>query len=226
MHAHNAIRGELADIKMALKKCEEREDLPEWAVVAIQQVWKDHSEHVHAHHENEDELFVPFLETRIKLPEKLEMDHKEIIQDMSEIDGIIKGLKPGDASMMKSLVESFTKYEVRMLPHLTEEEGSGLVLMRAYFTPKEIAPIVQKIVAKGPPVEMGSIIHYMGGKKQMMEGFMPQEGIPFFVWYLEFSGRLKYFENNFLKCVEALKTGEAPNTEKIGWFAWFVSFIW
>ena len=71
MHAHNAIRGELADIKMALTKCEERGDLPEWAVVAIQQVWKNHSEHVHAHHKNEDELFVPFLDTRIKLPEKV-----------------------------------------------------------------------------------------------------------------------------------------------------------
>ena len=154
------------------------------------------------------------------------MDHKQIVKDMSEIDGIIKGLKPGDASMMKPLVESLTKYEVCLLSHLTEEEGSGLVLMRAYFTPKEIAPMVQKIVAKGPTIEMGSVIHYMGGKKPMVEGFMPQEGIPFFVWYLEFSGRLKYFEDNVLKYVEALKTGEAPNTEKMGWFAWFKSFIW
>lgn len=43
---------------------------------------------------------------------QLEMDHKQIVKDMSEIDGIIKGLKPGDASMMKPLVESLTKYEV------------------------------------------------------------------------------------------------------------------
>ena len=71
MHAHNAIRGELEDIKLAFTKCQERGDLPEWAVSAIQQVWKEHYEHVHAHHMNEDELFVPFLETRIKLPEKV-----------------------------------------------------------------------------------------------------------------------------------------------------------
>lgn len=127
---------------------------------------------------------------------------------------------------MKSLMEAFVKYDGHMQPHLREEEESGLELMRAYFIPKEIDPMVQKIVAKGPKIEMGSIIYHMGGKKPMMEGFMPQQGIPFFVWYLEFSGRLKYYEDNVLKFMNALKSGEAPDIEKMGWFAWFKSFIW
>ena len=48
-----------------------------------------------------------------------------------------------------------------MLPHLKHEEDVLLPLLRAYFTHKDVAPIVKEIVANGPNVEMGSFIHFM-----------------------------------------------------------------
>lgn len=75
-HAHNAIRGELSAIRELLIAIETRaKPLEEWEIVALNRITMMHFEHIHAHHSNEDDLFVPELRKRIHLPEKLVSNH-------------------------------------------------------------------------------------------------------------------------------------------------------
>jgi hemerythrin-like domain-containing protein len=71
---------------------------------------------------------------------------------MEKIDGMMKGLKEGDT--VDTLTEELVGYETSMLPHLEQEEVECLPLMRAYFTPAEVGPEIQKIVANGPKVSV------------------------------------------------------------------------
>lgn len=204
MLAHNAIRGELVDFRKALHETVQRGYLEQWEIAALRSMWSAHSEHVHAHHSNEDEKMNPFLSSRIKLPSKLEADHIELVKQMDEIGKLVNDSHPSPIDLQNAWIY----YEAIMLPHLAEEERIALPLMRAYFTPQEIGPVVQDIVSKGPPVEMGSFIHY-SGDAAFFE-FMKQEGIPGFVWYLEFKSKRDLFQKVFKRNVEALIAGIPP----------------
>jgi hypothetical protein len=56
---------------------------------------------------------------------------------------------------------------------------------------------------------MGSFITNMGIEKFRKE-FMPQEGIPGFVYFIDFKARVKIFNKEFTIPIEALKSGEKP----------------
>jgi hypothetical protein len=71
---------------------------------------------------------------------------------LEKLDGICKGLKEGDT--VNTLTELLIAYETSMLPHLEQEEIECLPLMRAYFTPEEIGPIIQVIIGNGPKVSV------------------------------------------------------------------------
>jgi len=103
-----------------------------------------------------------------------------------------------------------------MLAHLLEEEAVCLPLMRAYFTPAEVAPVVQEIVKSGPPVEMGSLIYY-AGEPAFFE-FMQQEGIPGFAWYIDFKGKRDNFQEVTKKNIDALTSGVPPVPAKMCFF--------
>jgi len=120
---------------------------------------------------------------------------------------MINLLKPGDR--IDELAKEWTAYEATMLPHLQEEEDVALPLLRAYFTPQEFMVIVQKLVANGPKIEMGSFIHSIG-VDEFPNGFMKQEGIPFFVWYVDFKAKYNHFLEIFVKNIDALKEGVEP----------------
>jgi len=46
---------------------------------------------------------------------------------------------------------------------------------------------------------------------------MPQEGIPWFVWYIAFRSHVNVFQREFIDEVEALKSGTPPKKKK-HWF--------
>jgi hypothetical protein len=92
---------------------------------------------------------------------------------------------------------------------MDEEEATALLLLRAYFKPEDLKPVIEYIVANGPKIEMGSCIYFMGVDKFYNE-FMKQEGIPFFVYYVDFQFRLREFKERVAKHIDALKSGEQP----------------
>lgn len=71
MHAHNSIRWELEHIIKAVDSVKSRGTVKTWEVTCLKSAWMSHYTHLHAHHENEDDVFVPYVKTRFHYPEKV-----------------------------------------------------------------------------------------------------------------------------------------------------------
>jgi hypothetical protein len=101
-----------------------------------------------------------------------------------------------------------------MKNHLTEEEDICVPLMRAYFEPEYIGPKIADIMKKMDKTEMGSFVHHQGSQAECQK-FMAQEGIPFFVWYLEFKACRTMYRKKMETLVQRVLTGAQPaNTSK------------
>jgi hypothetical protein len=57
------------------------------------------------------------------------------------------------------------------------------------------------------------------GEDKFRNNFMKQEGIPGFVWYLNFKGCAAAFEKEFTKPMKAVKSGAKPEEKKKSFFA-------
>ena len=212
--AHNMIRGEVNDIIKAVESNVSRgTPAPAWVVESIAQVWTHHQDVVHDHHRNEDDIMNPFMKTRINFPEKLEADHVIVIEKMNDVTECVKALKEGDS--LNDLLEKLNAYKTILFPHLLEEEEIALPLLRSYFTPAEVGPVIGEILKVSGRAEIGSFVSSMG-EEYFRSTFMKQEGIPFFVWYLKFKGDFNYFEHNIKSTLEALDTGVPGTTEGKG----------
>jgi len=184
VHAHNAIRYEIGELKRVIDALGARA-LVEWEVQAVQVWWASHATHVHEHHSNEDDVFNPFLRTRVVYPAKLEVDHEALVAAMDAIAAHVAALAPG--TTLGGLDPLWRRYESLMLPHLFEEEQVGLPLARAYFTPAEIEKVTATFLKNGDPVALGSFVHVLGHKAEAQR-FMRENGIPSFVWHLPGKG--------------------------------------
>lgn len=209
VRAHNALRKEMADMIDSIRAAAKRGPLQAWEVNCIQTFWEAHYEHIESHHSNEDDLLVPFLKTRFHVPDKVEAEHKDLVLMLKKIGGMVSNLKEG--ATLDELLKNLVEYETLMKPHLLEEEVECLPMMRAYFTPEEIGPKIGEIIRHGPKIEIGSFIAAMGVEEFRNE-FMPQEGIPFFVWYIDFKGRHKLFLKRFANPVKAVKNNQEPQS--------------
>lgn len=213
--AHDSLRGEIDGFQAALAATSTRlagKAPSSWEVAAMQRWWKSHKAHIHAHHTNEDETYVPFFNTRFQYPEKLEADHVELVKQLDVLDELVGGLSTTDTSCVQKLAEKWDAYKTLLYPHLLEEERNVLPLMMAYFTQAEFGKIVQGILMspEAPPEEMGAFIHYMG-VDTFYNKFMKQEGIPFFVWWLGgFGKKLSYYEAEVSSQLDALESGTPP----------------
>eukprot|EP00977_Amphora_coffeiformis_P019284 scaffold7112_cov155-Amphora_coffeaeformis.AAC.7 len=156
----------------------------------------------------------PALKERFMYPKKLESDHEELMDQLNKVKKIVENLSTGD--MIDDLLREWKMYEGIVGPHLKEEEEIGLPLYHAYFTQEEGNVMEQAIIKRISKFEMGSFIYFCG-IQEFRDKFMPQAKIPFFVWYLEFSGMHSLFVNEWVKNVEAVKTGVEPTADAAGW---------
>jgi hypothetical protein len=182
--AHNAIRYELDSMHLALSKLKNK-NLEFWQIFCLQEWWEGHSKHINEHHKNEDEIFNPFIKTRIIYPIKLESDHLKLSEIMIQINHKIKELSKDDN--INEILDIWEIYQSFMISHLREEELIGLPLVRAYFTPLEVFECTNQFIKKGDPRSLGSFIHCLGSKKNTFE-FMKNHQIPSFVWYIPRNG--------------------------------------
>ena len=210
--AHNMIRNEVDSLIDALSSVSEKYDssTPVWAITSIKQFWSHHEHLVHDHHGNEDNIMNPFMKRRVNLPEKLESDHDIVIERMRNVSNCVNALKEGDS--LHQLSTAMSMYKEALFPHLLEEEKVALPLLRSFFTPKEVKPVIMKILKKSTKEESGSFIYSMG-EDNFRSKFMKQESIPFFVWHLKFKSDHAYFLKNVQCHIDALKQGQ-PITNK------------
>jgi len=195
------------------------ETLTEWQLRCLQSAWEGHYQHVHWHHHDEDDYFGPQMSKRFIYPQRIASDHPKIEAQIDKVKTMIHALQVGDQIVDKltPLVQEFEQYKSMIVPHMKEEETFVLPLLRAYFTPKDMEPIIQTIATNGPKIEFGSAIYNcQGGPEGFRQEFMKQEGIPFFVWYIDFQFRLAEYERRVAKPLEALQNGIPPVDGKAG----------
>lgn len=198
--AHNAIRGEISSFEKTLINI--KNPLQKSQIESIKIWWNGHFIHVHEHHSNEDNVFNPFLRTRINYPDKLESDHVQLVEHLNKIDSCIKTISQNDA--INELLDLWIQYKEMMFPHLLEEEKIGLPLVMAYFTPEEVSEVTAEFAKKGDKCAIGSFIHWMETKENCME-FMENEGIPWIVWYLPccgFKSHRDHYRSVMIKSIE------------------------
>jgi len=206
IHAHNAIRGELRTMKQTLSKLASL-PLKSHQVMALRCMWNVHKIHIIDHHSNEDDKFTPWMQTRIRLPEKLTTAHAELNQIIDNLSVSFEQLSPG-SSTASAVCKQWTDYESFMLPHLHEEEQVSLPLLRAFFTQEEAGKKVGEILSKSPPLALGAFWYWLNGKagdKKTIMAFMAQEGIPYFVYYIAFKKQLTMYTQQFVEPMMALQ---------------------
>ena len=220
MLSHNMIRQEVNELIAGLKTVSSKysNSAPEWVVDSIKKIWSHHYDVVMDHHRNEEEIMNPFIRTRVNFPDKFEADHEVLMKKMNGVNYGVQKLTVGDS--LDNLIDLLNVYKTTMFPHLEEEELVALPLLRAYFTPEEAKEKVAEIMKTTGPGELGSMIDSMGDD-YFRSVFMPQEAIPFFVWFLKFKNDHDHFITN-VKChFDSLKAGvpmSAP--EKATLFCW------
>ncbi len=204
--SHNAIRGEINAMRETLAGL--KRQLRGWEIKCLKLWWEGHRIHVHEHHNNEDNIFNPFLRTRINYPEKLETDHQGIIKIMEQINTVIFTLTPGDQTCEIKIL--WDQYRTLMFPHLEEEEQVGLPLAMAYFTQKEVSEKTAQFIKNGDKRSLGSFIHWLGDKARCQQ-FQKSEGIPWFVWYLPkdgFKALRSHYRKTMVSHLDSLKAGK------------------
>lgn len=211
---HNTIRAEMGKFRAMLVRVSQETVMQDWQIDALKTYWKGHFALVHSHHWHEENLFNPMLKERVELPAKLEKDHEQILKLMNGVDDEVAKISSGAGSTLQPVLKAFDKYAPDMKNHLTEEENICVPLMRAYFEPKPVGEKVEKIMKKMPKIEMGSFVHHQGSQAEFQK-FMAQEGVPFFVWYLEFKKCRTMYREKMETLVQRVLTGVQPaNTSK------------
>lgn len=141
---------------------------------------------------------------------QLEADHVELVAKMKAVEDTFGNLKVGDS--VKDFLKLWTEYRALMLPHLKEEEDIGLPLSRAFFTRDDYQKIMPEIIKQTTKFEMGSFI-YVNGEEFFRSKFMKNQGIPFFVWYIDFKYSMQQFQRQFEVPIQAVKAGVPPASE-------------
>ncbi|KAG2489353.1 hypothetical protein HYH03_012183 [Edaphochlamys debaryana] len=167
--SHDAIRRDMDALLSGLERTralvESGRALEAWQVAHMQLLVKDMYHNVHAHHDHEEEIFFPWMESRVVVPPKMSSDHKTLMALLDRTRDLAAAMRPGSAQGCKSLVSdllsTFSTLRAHMRQHLEEEEIVGLPLMRKHFTAAELEVCEKKIVADLKPSDMAFFLRPM-----------------------------------------------------------------
>jgi len=106
---------------------------------------------IHAHHDNEELIYFPWVATKASLPEKLTADHKTLVVLLDSIKAHCEAVAtanggPGAAEAIASIRKEVPLFVAEMIAHLKEEEEIIPPLMRAHFTQAEENAVVGQII--------------------------------------------------------------------------------
>lgn len=112
---HCNIRSECAKMTKVLGTLGKR-NLEEWEIASLRAWFANHNAHIHEHHMHEDAIFTPFMQTRIKVPEKLTKDHTQLVALLKAVMAIVDG----QLVSASALAPAFEKYQKMLFAHLKE----------------------------------------------------------------------------------------------------------
>lgn len=121
--------------------------------------WAVRTHLIHEHHDNEEIVFIPWMQTKVAVPQKVSADHKLLIASMDEISAIVKKLESQDEGARIAALDTlrdkqWPAFASLFLEHIREEEVVLTPLMQANFSFNEyqtmVAAIVKRAMKDGP----------------------------------------------------------------------------
>ena len=216
--AHDALRGEVRDFDTVLQTLQDEQQqmmMGSQQATAMQAWWRGHYVHLLNHHKNEDDILKAFVQQRFHYPSFMEIQHDNILTLLDELNELVGNVlvhastDQGRASIvLDQIYPKWTSYREELLPHLKAEEDNVIPLVRAYFTPREVQKLVRQLLRRGPAVETGSIVHYVGRDK--MKDSMQRQRVPrplaSIVWFLILNPRTRQYNKTMLRYLETMTT--------------------
>ena len=208
--AHDALRGEIRDFQHALNVLEQDQVPPtRQQSRALRRWWNGHVRHTQSHHKNEDRIVKSFVEQRFVYPAFMEDDHVKIDHHLETISELTRRLSSTRAAkdrtkVLKRLREAFEEYVNDFLPHLQAEEDLGIPLTRAYFSPQEVRGLTNRLASRGPGVETGAIVHYVGREKLNHAMQLQNVPNPRVLWVLILNPRHRYYQRHMLRSLDRI----------------------
>lgn len=222
IHSHNAIRGEIRDIRHALEALVSRrskdpsEEFSPWIVESLQVVWDGHYQYLKAHHHHEEVTVGAIARERFRWPEEVTHTHEDLEKKLQQVDEALNLLRCVCTSTVDkanaacaALLQAWIAYQDVALPHMQFEEETLIPLVRAYLSHWDMNKLVFKMLAMVPKSEVGAIIHYTG-EEHCRNSVFPQQNFPSVLWPLVFTPSLIDYRRTIVGNMEAVRLGIKP----------------
>lgn len=152
---HEALRADMVALQHAIQP-QYFDGTVSWKVRNLFLWFSRFASVVHEHHENEELIYMPWLAKRARVPEKVSVDHKQLIAMLQylEHDMKIKFERAASDEERRQIANEFrdkaNQFVEEMRQHLTEEEIQvPKLLQESGYTQEQEKEIVQKIIQKG-----------------------------------------------------------------------------
>lgn len=146
---HEGIRFLMEELHWAVQVMDPK---PAWKWENLSTWYQDYFyDVVHHHHDTEELIYLPWMQTRVAIPAKISTDHPELMRVMDELRDMLRSgvLKPvGErAELLAQVRERVEAFVEDMRDHLAEEEEAIPKLLReAGFTQEDEGVVVGQII--------------------------------------------------------------------------------
>jgi len=198
---HDALRMDMDDIKAIAERLSLASTVHSWENLAFTNVWTHFEKWVHEHHETEENIFFPWIATRIELPERLASDHVALMDMLLECARLVEGHK------YKEFSSAFTTFKTEMELHFVEEEKVIMPQLRDNFTRAEQKLVDAEIAKNLKLLDIGHLLRPLD-KKAQIKWMKSVAEIPAIIIYLVMIPAIWHFNRTVGKKIRALKSGE------------------
>lgn len=223
---HEGIRFLMQELSDAVNSMD---PLPAWKWENLSTWYQDYFYTVvHHHHDAEEKIYLPWIQTRTSVPPKITADHPELMSAMDDLSAMLKkgaSAPVADrASHLKDVKLFLSAFVEDMQQHLAEEEEIIPEALRTGgFTQEDEAPVVGKIIEglgldgnkKALPPMLHAYARWAGAEKA--EAFV-SSNLPLPIQFLYRNFWEHDFQHRHMGLLASLAEGVDTNPFASKWF--------
>lgn len=196
---HELIRSALNRMEHVLKE-DNFGEYAIWKITYFQRWYKKYfCTFVEHHHTAEENIYFPFIKTKVEIPEKVETDHSELMNLMDDIKGIY------DIDLLRNKVSILKE---KMFEHLAEEEQIIPSALRDNFTKLQekiiVNMIIQSLGLSGNKVALPWVLDNMSTWTTQSNIDEIYNGLPRFIKFMYNNFWLKDYKKNNIGLLDAI----------------------
>ena len=172
-------------------------------LVYIKKWWDLVEENIHHHHDNEEKYLFPYMNKKIKLPDSMTDQHKDLLILMSNVTQTIAKLSNTQdendiLNIIKESIISIEKLDLLLVPHLKEEEDDGIPLLFNNFEVKDFEDqVLSKIVNNLPDHSLGHFFRLYPSLEKKKQVAVVVLGMPSLVAKMIVPKKVEEYEYNY-----------------------------